>query len=192
MGRPFCNPHPVPGSDRMNMTSVSLHGAYVIDLERIVDERGFFARTWCAQEFRSQGLNPNLAQCSLSYNTRRGTLRGMHFQAEPHQEAKLVRCCSGAIYDVILDLRRDSPTYRKWFAVELTAANRRTLYVPEGVAHGFQTLTDETEVLYQISERYRPESARGVRWDDPLFGIEWPIRDPILSERDRAYPDHRP
>lgn len=176
----------------MKLISVSLPGAYVIELEPIVDERGFFVRTWCAEEFRSQGLNPNLAQCSLSFNERRGTLRGMHFQAEPHAEAKLVRCCSGAIYDVILDLRRASPTYCKWMAVELTAANRKMVYVPEGVAHGFQTLTDGTEVFYQISESYRPECARGVRWDDPLFGMDWPIRAPILSERDRTFPNHTP
>jgi dTDP-4-dehydrorhamnose 3,5-epimerase len=155
----------------MKLIGVSLPGAYVIELEPIVDERGFFVRTWCTEEFRSQGLNPNLAQCSLSFNERRGTLRGMHYQAEPHAEAKLVRCCSGAIYDVILDLRRASPTYCKWIAVELTAANRKMIYVPEGVAHGFQTLPDGTEVFYQISESHRPECARGVRWDDPLFGI---------------------
>jgi dTDP-4-dehydrorhamnose 3,5-epimerase len=176
----------------MKLSSISLPGAYMIELELIVDERGFFARAWDAQEFSSQGLNPNLAQCSLSFNKRRGTLRGMHYQAEPHAEAKLVRCCSGAIYDVILDLRRPSPTYCKWFAVELSAANHKMIYVPEGFAHGFQTLTDGAEVFYQISESYRPECARGVRWDDPLFGIEWPIRDPILSERDRIYPNHTP
>src|SRR5580693_7347958 len=129
----------------MKFRSVPLSGACVIDLEPIADERGFFARTWCAQEFRLHGLNPSLAQCSVSFNERRGTLRGMHYQDEPYPEAKLVRCSSGAIYDVILDLRRTSPTHRKWFAVELTAANRQMLYVPEGVAHGFQTLADGTE-----------------------------------------------
>lgn len=164
----------------------------MIEFEPIVDERGFFARTWCAQEFRLHGLNPNVAQCSVSFNKRRGTLRGMHYQDDPYSEAKLVRCCSGAIYDVILDLRRTSPSYCKWFAVELTPENRKMLYVPEGVAHGFQTLTEATEVFYQISESYWPECARGVRWDDPLFGIEWPIRDPILSQRDRTFPDHTP
>jgi dTDP-4-dehydrorhamnose 3,5-epimerase len=176
----------------MKLTSVPLPGAYVIELEPIVDERGFFARTWCTQEFKVHGLNPNLAQCSVSFNKRKGTLRGMHYQIEPHQEAKLIRCCSGAIYDVILDLRRPSPTYCKWFAVELTAANRKMLYVPEGVAHGFQTLTDGVEVLYQISESYWPESARGARWDDPVFGIQWQIPDPIISPRDNSFPDYTP
>lgn len=176
----------------MKLSNVPLPGAYVIELEPVVDERGFFVRTWCAQEFKVHGLNPKLAQCSLSFNKRRGTLRGMHFQDEPYPEAKLIRCCTGAVYDVIVDLRRNSPSYCKWFAVELTAANRKMLYVPKGVAHGFQTLTDWAEVFYQMSESYRPECARGVRWDDPLFGIEWPIRDPILSPRDRQFPDHTP
>lgn len=176
----------------MKLTSVPLPGAYLIELEPVVDERGFFARSWCSEEFRLHGLNANLAQCGVSFNTRRGTLRGMHYQDDPHPEAKLVRCYSGAIYDVILDLRRASPANCKWFAVELTAANRKMLYVPEGVAHGFQTLTDGAEVFYQISESYRPECARGVRWDDPLFGIEWPVRDPIMSQRDRTFPDHTP
>lgn len=176
----------------MNFVSTPLQKAYVIELEAMVDERGFFARSWCAQEFRLHGLNPNVAQCSVSFNARRGTLRGMHYQNEPYPEAKLVRCCSGAIYDVVLDLRPTSATYCKWFAVELTAANRKMLYVPEGFAHGFQTLADDTEVFYQISESYRPECARGVRWDDPQFGIEWPIRDPIISQRDRTFADHKP
>jgi dTDP-4-dehydrorhamnose 3,5-epimerase len=133
-----------------------------------------------------------LAQCSVSCNKRKGTLRGMHYQEQPFAEAKLVRCCAGAIYDVIVDLRRASPTNRKWIAVELSASNRKMLYVPEGVAHGFQTLTDEVEVSYQISEVYTPESARGVRWNDPLFAIHWPISDPIVSERDGTFPDYAP
>ena len=174
----------------MKFISVPLQGAVVIEIEPIADERGFFARTWAAQEFKSQGLNPNLAQCSVSFNKRKGTLRGMHYQEQPFAEAKLVRCCSGAIYDVIVDLRRTSPTHRKWIAVELSAANHKMLYVPEGFAHGFQTLTDEVEVSYQISEVYTPGSARGVRWNDPLFGIDWPISDPIVSERDRTFPDY--
>lgn len=164
----------------------------MVELEPAADERGFFARAWCAEEFREHHLNPALAQCSISFNHRRGTLRGMHYQEAPHREAKLVRCTAGAIYDVIVDLRRASPTYCKWFAVELTAANRKMLYVPEGFAHGFQTLADQTEVFYQISEKYRPESSRGVRWNDPLFGIDWPIPAPILSPRDRAFADHTP
>lgn len=176
----------------MKFIGLPLAGAYLIELQPIVDERGFFARTWCAQEFRRRELNPNLAQCSISLNTRRGTIRGMHYQEQPHAEAKLVRCCSGAVYDVIVDLRPSSPTYCQWFAVELTGVNRKMLYVPEGFAHGFQTLADNSEVFYQISEIYRPECARGVRWDDPSIGIEWPIRDPILSQRDRLFPDHTP
>lgn len=176
----------------MKFIRVPLQGACIIEIEPVADERGFFARTWDAQEFSSQGLNPNLAQCSVSFNKRRGTLRGMHYQEQPFAEAKLVRCCSGAIYDVIVDLRPASPTHRKWIAVELSAENHKMLYVPEGVAHGFQTLTDEVEVSYHISEVYKPQSARGVRWNDPLFAIDWPVSDPILSERDRTYPDYAP
>jgi dTDP-4-dehydrorhamnose 3,5-epimerase len=176
----------------MKLISIPLPGAYVVEIEPIADERGFFARTWSAEEFKSQGLNPNLAQCSISFNERKGTLRGMHYQDQPYPEAKLVRCCSGSICDVLLDLRTASSTYCKWFAVELTAGNRKMLYVPEGVAHGFVTLTDCVEVFYQISESYRPECARGVRWDDPIFEIAWPIRDPIISQRDRTFPDFKP
>ena len=176
----------------MKFLETPLPGAYLIEPEIVVDERGFFTRTWCAEEFRLHGLNSNLAQCSLSSNGRRGTLRGMHYQAEPYAEAKLVRCCAGAIYDVALDLRPLSLTYLKWFAAELTAANHRMLYVPEGVAHGFQTLAEASEVFYQISPAYRTEYARGVRWNDQRFGIDWPIRDPILSPRDRAFPDYLP
>jgi dTDP-4-dehydrorhamnose 3,5-epimerase len=176
----------------MKFISLPLGGAYLIELDKIVDERGFFARTWCAQEFKQQGLNPNLAQCSLSFNSRRGALRGMHYQAEPYPEAKLVRCSAGSIYDVIIDLRPESSTHCKWFGAELSAANRKMLYVPEGFAHGFVALADDTEVFYQISETYHREYARGVRWNDPLFGIEWPITNPILSKRDASYPDHQP
>lgn len=174
----------------MNFIKTSLPGAYLVELEKVVDERGFFARTWCADEFRLRGLNSNLAQCSLSANVRRGTLRGVHFQGEPYAEAKLVRCSAGAIYDVLLDLRPASPTHLKWFAAELTADNHRMLYVPEGLAHGFQTLVDSSEVSYQISHAYRAEFSRGVRWNDPRFGIEWPLPDPILSNRDRTFPDY--
>lgn len=175
----------------MKFISLPLMDAYTIELEPTVDERGFFARTWCAQEFKLRGLNPNLAQCSVSFNRQKGTLRGLHYQNEPYPEAKLVRCCSGSIYDVILDLRPTSPSYREWFAVELTAANHKMVYVPQGFAHGFQTLADETEVFYQISESYRPELAGGVRWDDPQFAIKWPVREPIISERDRTFVDHK-
>jgi len=159
----------------------------VVELVRLEDERGFFARSFCQREFEAQGLNPRLAQCNVSFNHRRGTLRGLHFQAKPHEEAKLVRCTRGAIWDVAVDLREGSPTRLRWHAVELNAENRLGLYVPEGFAHGFQTLADDTEVLYQMSEFYHPELARGVRWDDPNLGIRWPLPDPILSERDRGY-----
>jgi dTDP-4-dehydrorhamnose 3,5-epimerase len=175
----------------MKFISLPLMDAYTIELEPTIDERGFFARTWCAQEFKLRGLNPNVAQCSVSFNRQKGTLRGLHYQNEPYLEAKLVRCSSGSIYDVILDLRPTSPSYRKWFAVELTAANRKMVYVPQGFAHGFQSLADDTEVFYQISESYRPELARGVRWDDPQFAIKWPVRKPIISERDRTFVDYK-
>ena len=174
----------------MKFIDVPVAGAYVIEIQPIVDERGFFARTWCAQEFRRRGLNPNLVQCSISFNRRRGTLRGMHYQDQPHPEAKLVRCSSGAIYDVIVDLRPTSRTYCQWFAVELTGEDHKMIFVPEGFAHGFQTLADNTEVFYQISESYRPEWARGVRWNDPRFGIKWPIREMVISQRDRDFPDY--
>jgi len=167
----------------------ALPGAFVIELERLEDERGFFARTWCAREFEAHGLNPRLVQCSTSFNRRRGTLRGMHWQAAPHEEAKLVRCTAGAIHDVVLDLRSDSPAYLKHVAVELSAANHRALYIPEGCAHGFQTLADDSEVFYQMTEFHSPEHARGVRWDDPAFGLPWPAGERTMSERDRSYPD---
>lgn len=172
----------------MNFVGTALPGAYVVEMEPIHDTRGFFARSFCREEFACQGLNPDLVQCSVSFNERRSTLRGMHYQAKPYEEAKLVRCTMGAIYDVILDLRPDSPTFRRWFAAELTAGNRKMMYVPEGVAHGFQTLADNTEVFYQMTEFYHPECARGVRWDDPAFGIRWPLPDPVMSDKDRSYP----
>jgi dTDP-4-dehydrorhamnose 3,5-epimerase len=167
--------------------AVGIPGAFFVEVERIEDERGFFARTFCRAEFGRMGLVPRLAQCSVSFNRRRGTLRGMHWQAAPHEEARLVRCTRGGIYDVLLDMRRESQAFGNWIAAEVTAENRRGIYVPEGVAHGFQTLTDDTEVLYQMSEFYEPSCARGVRWDDPAFGIKWPVEHPILSERDRSH-----
>lgn len=170
----------------------ALKGAFLIDLEKKEDARGFFARTWCAEEFAAQGLNPRLVQCSLSFNRTKGTLRGMHYQAAPHQEAKLVRCTTGAIFDVIIDLRPASLTYTKHVGVALTADSRQMLYIPEGMAHGFQTLADNTEVLYQMSHRYEGGSARGVRWNDSLFGISWPPDTRIISERDQQYPDFVP
>jgi len=176
----------------MKFIPIPLPGAFLIEIEPVADERGFFARTWCAEEFRSHGLSPQLAQCSISFNKRKGTLRGMHYQDEPHAETKLICCCSGAIYDVIIDLRPASSNYCKSFHVELTSSNGKMLYVPQGCAHGFQTLADDTQVFYQMSVPYRPESARGIRWNDPLFGIEWPLRDVILSERDRSFQDYKP
>ncbi len=171
----------------MLFTETKLKGAFIIDIAPRQDERGFFARSWCADEFEKHGLNPRLAQCNISFNKKRGTLRGMHYQAEPFPEAKLVRCTLGAMYDVMIDLRQNSPTFKQWLAVELTAQNRRALYIPEGFAHGFQTLADNTEVFYQMSEFYHPECARGVRWDDPAFGVEWALPITTASPQDSAY-----
>jgi len=167
-----------------------LAGTFIVEQERLEDERGFFARTWCRHEFGEHGLTSALAQCNISRSSRRGTLRGMHYQLAPHREAKLVRCTRGALYDVAVDLRSESPTFRDWVAVELTEDNSRMLYVPEGCAHGFQTLVDNTEVFYQMSESYDPDAARGVRWNDPAFGINWPMNEaPIMSARDAHYAD---
>lgn len=173
----------------MIFTPTPLAGAVLVDLDRHEDARGFFARTWCRREFAAAGLGVALAQCSVSHNRRRGTLRGMHYQAAPHEEDKLVRCTRGALYDVIIDLRPGSATYARHFAVELTAENGRALFIPRGFAHGFQSLADDTDVLYQMSEFYAAEAARGVRWNDPAFGIAWPIAEPILHPRDAGYPD---
>ena len=177
------------GLTDMIFKETPLSGAFVIEAERREDERGFFARTWDQQEFEAHGLNPSVVQCNTSFNTKRGTLRGMHYQAAPHEEAKLVRCTRGAIYDVIIDLRRDSTTFKQWAATELTADNYRMHYVPEGFAHGFLTRKDRTEVFYQMSQFHVPASARGVRWDDPAFGIQWPIAVEVISDRDKNYPD---
>jgi dTDP-4-dehydrorhamnose 3,5-epimerase len=166
-----------------------LKGAFVIEPERQEDERGFFARTFCQKEFEAHGLHPRLVQCSISFNRTKGTLRGMHHQVAPYQEVKLVRCTTGTVFDAIIDLRPDSTTFRQWVAVELSADNRRMLYIPEGFAHGFQTLENHSEVFYQISEFFHPECARGTRWDDPAFGIEWPDDERIISDKDREYPD---
>jgi dTDP-4-dehydrorhamnose 3,5-epimerase len=172
----------------MIFTETALKGVWRLTLQPTEDHRGFFARTWCEREFAAQGLVDRWAQCGISFNRRRGTLRGLHYQRPPHEETKLVRCTMGAIYDVVLDLRRDSPTFRKHVAVELSASNREMLYIPRGCAHGFQTLVDDTEIFYQISPAYAPDHAAGVRWDDPAFAISWPCPDSILSERDRSYP----
>jgi dTDP-4-dehydrorhamnose 3,5-epimerase len=173
----------------VKFTETPLAGAWVIELELLRDRRGFFARTFDTDVFQQRGLDPTVAQCSTSFNEHAGTLRGLHYQAEPDCECKLVRCTRGSIYDVIVDLRADSETYCHWFAVELSADDARQLYVPKGLAHGFQTLTDDSEVAYQISHAYVPEQARGVRWDDPAFGIEWPEAERTMSDRDRSYPD---
>lgn len=172
----------------MKFIETRLKGAFIIEPERLEDERGFFARTFCQKEFEAHRLNPRMVQCNISYNKHKGTLRGMHYQAAPMAEAKLVRCTRGTIYDVIIDLCPESPTYCQWLAEELNADNSKMIYIPEGFAHGFQTLEDDTEVFYQMSEFYSPEHARGLRWDDSIFGIEWPLNTMIISEKDNNYP----
>jgi dTDP-4-dehydrorhamnose 3,5-epimerase len=173
----------------LRFVACPLAGAFEVEAEPIADERGFFARTFCAETFVTHGLEPTAAQCSVSWNRARGTLRGMHWQTAPHGEAKLVRCTRGAIHDVIVDLRRDSPTFLRAHGVLLDAASRRALYVPRGFAHGFITLEDDTEVLYQMSAVQVPQAARGARWNDPAFGIRWPLTPAVMSARDRDYPD---
>jgi dTDP-4-dehydrorhamnose 3,5-epimerase len=173
----------------MNFHETKLPGVFEVRLEPKVDERGFFARSWCQEEFERFGLNRRVAQCSISFNNRKGTLRGMHYQAAPHAETKVVRCTRGAIYDVVVDLRPHSPSFKEWVAIVLTASSRNMAYVPEGCGHGFMTLEDETEVFYQISEFYHAELARGVRWDDPAFRISWPRTVEVISDRDRTYPN---
>jgi dTDP-4-dehydrorhamnose 3,5-epimerase len=170
-------------------TETRLKGAYVIELETREDERGFFARSWCEKEFVDHKLNPRVVQCNISLNKKKGTLRGMHYQAAPRAEAKLVRCTQGAIYDVIIDLRPGSLTFGQHLSETLAACSHKMLYVPEGFAHGFQSLEDNSEVFYQMSEFYAPSYARGVRWNDPAFGIKWPIGEPIMADRDKNYPD---
>jgi dTDP-4-dehydrorhamnose 3,5-epimerase len=175
----------------MRFIETLLRGAFVVELENIEDERGFFARTFCVREFEANGLNSHLVQCSTAFNLRRGTLRGLHWQTVPKSEDKLVRVTRGAIHDVMVDLRPDSPTYLQHVAVELTIDNGRMLYIPKGFAHGLQTLVDDTEVSYQMSEFFAPECARGARWNDPAFGITWPLPDPVINDRDRSWPDFR-
>jgi dTDP-4-dehydrorhamnose 3,5-epimerase len=173
----------------MKFEETDLPGAFLVSLEKIEDERGYFARSWCANEFDDQGLESRLAQCNVSFNRTKGTLRGMHYQIPPFAETKLVRCTRGALFDVIIDLRPESATFTRWLGIELTPDNGMMVYVPAGFAHGFQTLMDRTEVFYQMSEFYSPTHGRGVRWDDPMFGIEWPLDVKVISERDRRYPD---
>jgi dTDP-4-dehydrorhamnose 3,5-epimerase len=166
----------------------SLKGAFIVHPEPHSDERGFFARVWCKREFENEGLNPRLVQSSISYNKLKGTLRGMHYQVAPHAEAKLVRCTRGSIFDVVIDLRDESPTFKQWVGVELTEENRDALYVPEGFGHGFLTLEDDCEILYNISEYYAPDAERGLRFDDPAIGIEWPLRVKVISTQDASWP----
>jgi dTDP-4-dehydrorhamnose 3,5-epimerase len=175
----------------MIFNEIQLKGAFLIELERLEDERGFFARSWCKREFEQHGLRSELVQGNISFNRARGTLRGMHHQSAPYEEIKLVRCTKGAIYDVIIDLRPDSQTFREWFSTELTEDNRKMLYIPEGFAHGFLTLEDNTEVFYQMSDYYAPGHAKGVRWNDPAFNIIWPIDVNVISEKDEKFPDYR-
>lgn len=174
----------------MNFIEAPISGAFVIDREPIRDERGYFARVWAREEFAARDLTTTIEQCSVSFNPRRGTLRGMHYQTAPHEEVKLVRCTRGAIYDVIIDLRAGSPNFGQWFGVELSADNGRMLYIPKGCAHGFLALKNDTEVYYQMSYPQVPEAARGVRWNDPAFGIVWPAAPEVISERDKNYPDY--
>ena len=173
----------------MKFTETKIHGVFVIELEKHEDDRGWFARAWCCEEFTAHGLPTDLAQTNLSHNAQRGTVRGMHFQTAPHAEAKLVRCVAGAVHDIALDLRPESPTFKQSVAIELSADNGRAVFLPEGIAHGFQTLTDDATLFYQMGAPYAPEFARGVRWDDATFQIEWPIAEAIVCERDAAFPD---
>jgi dTDP-4-dehydrorhamnose 3,5-epimerase len=173
----------------MTFLETKLGGVFEVDLELNSDERGFFARSWCEREFANQGLDSKLVQCNISQNRRKNTLRGIHYQETPFAETKLVRCTAGAVYDVVLDLRRESPSFKQWFGVALSAENRKAIYIPEGCGHGFLTLTDDAEIMYQMSEFYHPEAARGVRWNDPSFQIQWPGNVAVISERDRTYPD---
>ncbi|MHA6250226.1 dTDP-4-dehydrorhamnose 3,5-epimerase [Pontibacter sp. CAU 1760] len=173
----------------MIFTETKLKGAFIIDVKRLEDERGFFGRSYCKREMEEHGLNTNMVQANVSYNKKKGTLRGMHMQVSPYEETKLVRCTRGAIYDVIIDMREDSETYKQWIGVELTADNYRMLFVPEGFAHGFITLEDNSDVTYNVTQYYTPGSERGIRWNDPAFNIEWPIEPQVISEKDQAHPD---
>ncbi len=175
----------------MKFIETPLSGAYIIELEKYADERGYFARTYCQKEFRSRGLHDTFVQSNVSYNKQKGTLRGMHYQAEPYGEVKVVACTAGEIYDVIIDLRPDSETYCRWFGVSLSETYEQSLYIPKGFAHGFQTIRDNSIVHYQMGEFYQPEYARGVRWNDPVFGIQWPLPVSTVSEKDSNYPDFK-
>ncbi len=189
MGRKICCAYSGGQDSVVTFRETALKGAFTIELDRIPDERGFFARSWCVKEFEANGLEARLVQCNVSFNKLRGTLRGMHYQISPAAEVKIVRCTQGAIHDVIADLRPESPTYRQTFSVLLSAENRRMLYIPKNFAHGYLTLTDDAEVFYQMSEYHVPECARGFRWNDANFEISWPDQIRVISEKDRGYPD---
>lgn len=190
MGWKIRYPYPSNRGCKLKFTELSLHGAYLVEPEFIEDERGFFARSFCTQEFKKQGLNTQLEQCNISYNIQKGTLRGMHYQINEKSEAKLVRCSMGSIYDVLIDLRPASSTFKKWIALELSAKNRKMVFIPEGFAHGFQTLEDEVEVFYQMSNSFDPKYARGIRWNDPAFKIQWPHPEPtLISTKDQQHPN---
>jgi dTDP-4-dehydrorhamnose 3,5-epimerase len=176
----------------MIFTETKLKKAYIIEIKRIEDERGFFGRSWCRKELEDHGLNADLQQANTSFSKKKGTLRGMHFQVHPHEEAKLIRCVRGAIYDVIIDLRPDSPTFKQWTGVELTQDNYKMVYIPEGFAHGYLTLTDDTEVYYNVTAFYAPGAEKGIRWNDSSFQIRWPITPLIISEKDASHPDFKP
>lgn len=175
----------------MRFTETKVKGALLMDLERREDHRGFFARSWCAREFGARGLISGIAQINVGYTAKKAAVRGMHFQLPPHAEAKTVRCTGGGVFDVVIDLRPDSPTYKQWDGFELTNENHRMLYIPEGCAHGYQTLTDGSEIEYLTSAFYAPESARGVRYDDPAFAVNWPLPVSIISDADRSWPDYK-
>jgi dTDP-4-dehydrorhamnose 3,5-epimerase len=174
----------------MIFTETALKGAFILEVKQLEDERGFFGRTWCKKEMEDHGLNGNVVQANMSYNKKKGTVRGMHFQNPPYAETKLIRCTKGAIYDVIIDLRKDSPTYKQWIGVELTEQNHKMLYVPENFAHGFITLEDNTEVAYQVTQYYTPGAEGGIRWDDPSFTIQWPVPVELVSDKDQNHPDY--
>ncbi len=173
----------------MIFTDIKLKDAMIIDIEKQVDERGFFARTWDENKIKEKGLNSKIVQCSISFNLKKGTLRGMHFQKNPYQETKIVSCTKGSIFDVIIDLRSNSNTYKEWFGIKLNSNEHKSIFIPEGFAHGFQSLEDETEVFYQISEFYKPSHSRGIRWNDPVFDINWPLNNPIISKKDLVWND---
>lgn len=188
MGGEIRCPYPHIGDLKLKFTELSLANAFIIQPELIEDERGFFARSFCSQEFTIQGLNPHFEQCNISFNHKNGTLRGMHYQEGDKSEVKIVRCTMGKIFDVIIDLRPTSPTYNKWEGIELSSENRLMLYVPQGFAHGFQTLDDNSEVFYQMSTSFAPSHARGIRWNDPFFHIKWPSKPSVISTKDQQYP----